>query len=109
MKFILPELSATNIVTCNCHEDESNKGRYDIILGRYIRTELWLNLKFSDQIIEADDGPFKGSTAPMVDLGTYKFKDIKTGKITPESLFTNSYTEEINKSKQVLTSSKQFV
>ena len=44
---------------------------------------------------------FKGSTAPMVDLGTYKFKDLNIGKITLEELFTNSYTEEIHESEHV--------
>ena len=44
-----------------------------MILGRDILTELRLNIKFSEHVIEADDGPFKGSTTPMVDLGTYMF------------------------------------
>ena len=30
---------------------------------------------------------------PMVDLGTYIFKDLETEKISPEVLFMNSYTE----------------
>ena len=32
--FTLPALSATNVVTWNCHVDDSSKGRYDMILGR---------------------------------------------------------------------------
>ena len=32
----LPKISATKIVTWNCHVDDSAKGRYDMILGRYI-------------------------------------------------------------------------
>ena len=55
-----------------------------MILGRYLLTQLGLILKFSDHIIESDDGPFEGSTAPMVDLSTYEFKDLNTGEITPE-------------------------
>ena len=35
-----PELSATKIVTWNCHGDYSAKGRYDIILGGDILTAL---------------------------------------------------------------------
>ena len=31
--FTLPELSATKIMTWNCHVDESANGRYDMILG----------------------------------------------------------------------------
>ena len=61
--------------------NDSAKGGYYIILGRYILTDLRLNLKFSNKLIESDDGPFKGYTAPMVDLGTYKFKDLNTGKL----------------------------
>ena len=53
-------------------------------LGRYLLKELRLNLKFSEQILEADDGPLKQFMAPMVDLGTYEFKKLNTGDITPE-------------------------
>ena len=71
--FTLPELSATKIVTWTCHVDDSHKGRNYMILGRYLLTESGLNLKFSDQVIEADNVPFKGSVAPVVDMGTYEF------------------------------------
>ena len=63
--------------------DFFSKGRYDIILGRYILTELGLNLNFSKHIIKADYGTLKGSTPPMVDLGKYQFKYLNTGKIKP--------------------------
>ena len=36
--FTLPALSKTNFVTWNFHTDDCAKGRYDIILGRYILT-----------------------------------------------------------------------
>ena len=39
-----------------------------MILGRDLLTELELNLKFSEHFIEANDGPFKGSTIIMVNL-----------------------------------------
>ena len=45
--FILPALSATNVVTWKCHVDDSAKGRYNMILGRDILTELGFNLKSS--------------------------------------------------------------
>ena len=38
--FTLPELSATKIVTWNCHVDDSAKGRYDMILRRDLLKEL---------------------------------------------------------------------
>ena len=85
--FTLPTLSATNIVTCKCHLGESAKGRYDMILERYVLTELGLDLKLSEFIIEADDRPFKGSTTPMVDLGMSIFKDLNTGKTKPEFFY----------------------
>ena len=43
--FTLPALSTTDVVTWNFHVDDSDKGRYDMILGRYLSTELGLNLK----------------------------------------------------------------
>ena len=72
----LPALSATNVVTWNCHVDDSAKDRYNMILGQYLLTELSLNLKSSENAIEADDGPFNRSTTPMVDLGTYIYLKI---------------------------------
>ena len=82
--FTLPELSAKNVMTWICHVDDSAKGRHYMILGRDLLIELGLYLKFSKHVIESDDGPFKGSTTPMVDLGTYICKYLNTGKITPK-------------------------
>ena len=36
--FTLPKLSAMEIVTWNCHVDDSDKVRYNMILGRYLLT-----------------------------------------------------------------------
>ena len=91
--FTLHELSATKIVTWNCHVDEFNKGRYDMILNRDILTELVLHLNLSDQVIESHDGPFKEFLAPLVDMGAYEFKDFEIGKITPEESFMNIYAD----------------
>ena len=44
-----------------------------LILGKYLLTALVLNLKLSGHVIEAYDGPLKGSTTPMINLGTYAF------------------------------------
>ena len=44
----------------------------------------------SDEVVEADGGPFKESSAPMVDLGMHKFKYLNTGKLTPEESFMNA-------------------
>ena len=77
----LPALSAKNVMTWDFHVDESSKGRYYMILGRDLLTEIGLNNKKSDHVIKADDVPFIGATAPMVDLGTYLFKYLNTGKL----------------------------
>ena len=42
----------------------------------------------------------------MVDLGTYEFKYLKSGKITPEESFMNDYTEEIYESEKLQTVTK---
>ena len=68
----------------NFHVDASTKGRSGIILGRYLLTSLRLNLKLFEHVIEADDGPLKWSSSPMVDLGTYEFINLNAWKITPE-------------------------
>ena len=52
--FTLPALSATNVATWECQVDDSAKGRYDMILGKCVLTELVLNLKLSEHVIEAD-------------------------------------------------------
>ena len=57
-----------------------------------------MDLKLSDCIIEAYGGTLKGSTTPMVDFGTYGFKNLNTGKITPEEPFTNTYVEGLYES-----------
>ena len=36
MNFTLTAISATKIMMWNCHVDESAKGIYEIILGRYV-------------------------------------------------------------------------
>ena len=67
---IRPELIVTKIMTWNCRVDASARGRYDIILVRYILTALVVNIKLSEHVIKADYGNFKGSTSPMDYLGT---------------------------------------
>ena len=52
VNFTLPGRSTTNAVKWKFHVDDSANVRYDIILGRNILTEIGLNLKFSDHVIE---------------------------------------------------------
>ena len=74
-----------------------------MFLRQYILTKLIINLKISEQVIEADYWPFNGSTITMVDLGMYIFKYLNIGKITLEELFTNAYVEELYESEHVCT------
>ena len=106
--FALPKISTTKIVSWNRHMDVSAKDRYDMILVRYILLALGLNFLLSDHAIESYDGNLKGSIEPMVDMGTYEFKDLNTGNIKPEELFMNAYIEEVCKSEHVRTSTKQL-
>ena len=73
--------------------DDSAKGRLYMVVDRDLLTALGLNLNFSGQVIEENDGPFNGSASPMADLGTYEFKYLNTRKITPEESFINSYSK----------------
>ena len=70
-----------NIVTWTFQVDYYAKGGYYMILGQDLLTELGLNPKFSEHVIEADDGPFNGSATTLVDLVTYRFKYLNTGKL----------------------------
>ena len=40
-----------------------------------------IKFNFSEHFIEADDDPLKGSTTSMVDMDTYMFKILNTGKL----------------------------
>ena len=108
VNFTLPALNATNVVTWKFHVDDSTRCRYDMILGRDILIELGLNLKYSKHVIKSDDGPFIVSTASMVDLGAYVFKDLNTGKIIPEESFTDAYVEEFYGSDHVSNATKRL-
>ena len=44
--------------------------------------------------LRLNDENFKGSTAPMVDVGMYESKGLNTGEITPEESFTNTHAEK---------------
>ena len=55
MYFTIPALSSMNVVIWKCQVDEYANGIYDMILGRYLLTELVLNLKLTENFIKADD------------------------------------------------------
>ena len=92
----------------NCHVGDSDKRRYGMILGRDLITVLRINPKLSEHVIKADDGPLKGSSSPMFDLGTYDLKYLSTGEITPKESSVDAHSEEINESEQVHNYTKQL-
>ena len=69
-------------MTWECHVGEFSASIYDMILGRDILTALGLNHKNYKHGIGRFDGPFELCTAPMVNLGMYKFEILNTEKIT---------------------------
>ena len=69
---------------------------------------MGLNRKITEHFIEADDGPFMGYTARMVDSGEYAFKYLNTGEIIPQELFTNAYSKEVYESEHVYNATKQL-
>ena len=44
----------------------------------------------------------------MVDKGTYEFKNLNAGRISPEESFTNDYAEEVYELEHVRTATKTF-
>ena len=81
MDFTLPQLSVAIVMTWKCHLDDSTEARYNMILGRDQLTELGLNSKWSDHVIEAYDGLLKVSTAPIVHFGPYELIVLINGKL----------------------------
>ena len=59
INFARTEFSATKIVMWDCHVDDSDKYRYNMILGRDLFKTLLLNTHFSEHVIEAGDGLLK--------------------------------------------------
>ena len=53
--FTLHVLSTMNVRMWKCHVDDSTKGRYDMILGQDLLTELRLNLYLYEHVIKAND------------------------------------------------------
>ena len=70
--------------------NESYEIRYDMILGTYILTSLWLNLSISKNIIKEGDGPSERCKPPMENLGMYEYKNLNANKITSEQYFTDA-------------------
>ena len=77
----------TKIVMWVFHMDDSTERVYGLIPGRYYLTALGLTLKLSNNTMSGGDRPFKGCTAPMVNLGKYNLKKWDTYNVIPEEYF----------------------
>ena len=91
----------------DCHVDDYNKGRFDMIMDRDILT--WLSLKkfkFSEKIIEADDGPLERVNSTHGWFGYIYIERVHYRSITPEVYVVNTYIEEVYESEHVLTYTK---
>ena len=80
-------------MTWNFHVDKFANSMYYMIPDIDLLIELVFNLKLCEHLIKEDDKPLKGSSSPMIDLGTYKFNDLNTGKIKLKSSIINTYVE----------------
>ena len=72
-------------------------GRYDMIIGRDILSELCITLDFSTHSITCNGGAYEGCKAPMKDVDSINFND------SSDNVFTH---EELWKSEAVLESTE---
>ena len=79
-----------------------------MILGRDLLNNLRLDIKFSEEIIFRGDGPFKGCSAPMIDVSTYEFKPLTENKVKPEESFINVYAKKILESEGTISSTRRI-
>ena len=81
-------------MTWKCHVDESITVRYEIILGRDLLTALELDLKFFENVIHGGEGPYKGCSAPIIDVNNYDFNILRATTVKLEESFINAYVSE---------------
>ena len=72
--------------------DDSNEGRYNVVIGSYLFTASVIDLNFYDNTIECGKVPHQGCTSSMVNLNNYNFNPIN-GKMLPfsEESFNDAY------------------
>ena len=79
-----------------------------MIIGRDLHNTMVLYLKFSENVIICGDGPYKGCSAPMVDIRNYYFKPLTDKKVKPEESFINSYVDECLESEGTISSTRRI-
>ena len=88
------------------HVNGSPSGRYDIIIGRDLLTNLGIDIKFSN-IIEFSEGPYQGYKSPMLILDDYKFKPVKINiRSSLDDLFLDAYINECHESEPIRAAAK---
>ena len=65
-----------------------------MILGRGLLTVMGPDLKFSENVIHGGERPYKGCSAPMVDVDNYEFNILTAKTVKPEESFINAYVNE---------------
>ena len=65
-----------------------------MILCIYLLTALILDLKFSENAIIGEEGPYKGFSSHMVDVSNYNVNIIRAKTVKSEESFIKSYVSE---------------
>ena len=64
-------------VTWDFHVDDYDESRYNIISGVDLLMDCILDLKFSEQTISRQEGPFEGFTEIVMGMITHEYKPKK--------------------------------
>ena len=106
INFTLSEFNAIKSMKWGFRMDDSAIDTYNMVLCGDLLTALGTNRKCFEDVIEESDRPLKGSTAPMIDLGTYESKYSNTGKLHLRNIFMDLYVQKVFELKYVGTSTK---
>ena len=74
--------------------EKSTNGRYYMILGRDLMNVLGMGRNCSENVIHGGEGPYKGCSAPMVDVNNYGFNILMSKTVKPKEYFINAYVSE---------------
>ena len=91
-----------------CHVDDSAEGRYRMILGQDLLTDLELDLNISKQVILVGDETYKWCTDPMVDMSDYDYKYLNLkDNVKQEESFMDACVEEVFEYENISSSTKR--
>ena len=106
--FCLPEFSVTKIVTWKCHVDESTNSSYNMILGRDLLATLGLAIRFYKNVMHGGEGPYKGCSAPILDINNYDFNVLIAKTVKPQESFINAYINECFESESAISATRRM-